>query len=394
MRRLFVHVKRMIAMAVRGGKMRFLHTSDLHIGKRVNGFSMLEDQREILRQITEIAVGEDCQGMIIAGDIYDRPAPGADAVALFDRFLCDLAEKGIRVIVISGNHDSPERVAYLGELLEKSGVTVSRKFDGSLQWVSMEDEHGRLNVYLLPYVKASTIRPFFPDREILSCEDGVRAILEQTPMALSGRNILVCHQFITGAEPGGSEELSVGGLDSVSAELFDAFDYVAMGHIHGAQKLRRETVRYSGSPLKYSFSEAGHTKSVVIVDVEELGNVQVRKVPLILPREMWEIRGTMEELLAHPVTDDYVRVVLTDEEVAPDARFTLQVNFPNMMRFAVENSRTMMEMEIEPVDIAEDKSPLELFEAFYRMQNGGMEPDGRRLTIVKEILEKLQEDDR
>ena len=376
--------------------MKFFHISDLHIGKYLNGYSLKENQMRILDQIVAYAEKIHPDAVLIAGDIYDKSAPSGEAYMMFDRFLDQISEirPEIPVLIIAGNHDSPERVAYLGELLEKSGVTVSRKFDGSLQWVSMEDEHGRLNVYLLPYVKASTIRPFFPDREILSCEDGVRAILEQTPMALSGRNILVCHQFITGAEPGGSEELSVGGLDSVSAELFDAFDYVAMGHIHGAQKLRRETVRYSGSPLKYSFSEAGHTKSVVIVDVEELGNVQVRKVPLILPREMWEIRGTMEELLAHPVTDDYVRVVLTDEEVAPDARFTLQVNFPNMMRFAVENSRTMMEMEIEPVDIAEDKSPLELFEAFYRMQNGGMEPDGRRLTIVKEILEKLQEDDR
>lgn len=374
--------------------MRFLHTSDLHIGKRVNGFSMLEDQRIILDRMIDIAVNEGCQGVIIAGDIYDRPAPGADAVALFDRFLCKLADKGMRVFAISGNHDSPERVAYLGDLLEKSGVTVSRKFDGTLQCVSVEDEHGRLNLYLLPYVKASVIRPFFPDREIISCEDGIRAILEQTPLALGGRNILVCHQFITGAEPGGSEELTVGGLDSVSAELFDAFDYVAMGHIHGAQKLRRETLRYSGSPLKYSFSEAGHTKSVVIVDVEEMGNVQVRKVLLTLPREMREIRGTMAELMDHPVTDDYVRVVLTDEEVVPDARFTLQVNFPNMMRFAVENSRTMTEVEIEPMDIAEDKTPLELFKVFYCMQNGGVEPDERRMAIVEEILEKLQEDDR
>ena len=374
--------------------MRFLHTSDLHIGKRVNGFSMLEDQRIILDQIAELAVSEGCRGVIIAGDIYDRPAPGADAVALFDRFLCKLADRGLQVFAISGNHDSPERVAYLGDLLEKNGVIMSRKFDGTLQSVSVEDEHGRLNIYLLPYVKASTVRPFFPDREILTCEDGVRAILEQTPMALGGRNILVCHQFITGAEPGGSEELTVGGLDSVSAELFDAFDYVAMGHIHGAQKLRRETVRYSGSPLKYSFSEAGHTKSVVIVDLEEMGNVQVRKVPLTLPREMREIRGTMAELLNYPVIEDYVRVVLADEEVAPDARFTLQINFPNMMRFAVENSRTMTEMEIEPMDIAEDKSPLDLFKAFYCMQNGGVEPDQRRLTIVEEILEKLQEDDR
>ncbi|MBQ8814731.1 MAG: exonuclease SbcCD subunit D [Lachnospiraceae bacterium] len=374
--------------------MRFLHTSDLHIGKRVNGFSMLEDQREILRQIAALAVSEGCGGILLAGDIYDRPSPGAEAVALFDEFLCRLASAGIRVFAISGNHDSPERVAYLGELLEKSGVTVSRKFDGTLQKVALEDEHGRLNIYLLPYVKASIVRRFFPEQEIETCEDAIRAILEREPLELGARNILVCHQFITGAEPGGSEELTVGGLDNISADLLDCFDYVALGHIHGAQKIKRETLRYSGSPLKYSFSEANHVKSVVIVDCNEMGCVEVKKVPLALPRDMREVKGTMEELLAHPRTADYVRVVLTDEEVLPDARFALLLNFPNMMRFAVENSRTKTELEIAPLDLAEEKTPIELFKEFYCMQNGGVEPDERRMSIVKAILEDLQEEDK
>lgn len=372
--------------------MRFLHTSDLHIGKRVNGFSMLEDQEQTLEQIVEIAVAENCGGLLLAGDIYDRPSPSGEAVALFDKFLCRLAEAGILVFAISGNHDSPERVAYLGDLLKKSGVTVSRRFDGKLQRASLEDDHGRLNIYLLPYLKPSMVRPFFPESEINTCEDAIRVILENEPMALGGRNILLCHQFITGAEPGGSEELTVGGLDSVSADLFDSFDYVALGHIHGGQKLKRETLRYSGSPLKYSFSEANHVKSVVIVDVEEMGNVTVRKVPLKLPREMREVKGSMEELMRLPWTEDYLRVVLTDEEVWSDARVTLMANFPNMMRFAVENSKTMSEIEVGPLDLAEEKTELELFQEFYALQNGGAEPDGQRMDIVGEIFESLREE--
>ena len=374
--------------------MRFLHTSDLHIGKRVNGFSMLDDQREILRQIAGLAVSEGCDGILLAGDIYDKPSPSGEAVALFDEFLCRLVKAGIRVFAISGNHDSPERVAYLGELLETSGVTMSRRFTGKLQRASLEDEHGRLNVYLLPYVKASTVRQFYPENGIVTCEDGIRTVLEGEPMELGARNILLCHQFITGAEPGGSEELTVGGLDCVSADLFDGFDYVALGHIHGPQKIKRENLRYSGSPLKYSFSEANQVKSVVIVDCHEMGKVEIRKVPLTLPHEMREVRGTMEELMNMPWTEDYVRVVLTDEEVWPDARVTLMGIFPNMMRFAVENSRTMSDIEAGPLEMAENKSELQLFSEFYAMQNGGEEPDEKRTEIVREILEKLQEEAR
>ena len=372
--------------------MRFLHTSDLHIGKRVNGFSLLGDQEKILEQIAALAVSENCDGILLAGDIYDRPSPSGEAVALFDKFLCRLAAAGIQVFAISGNHDSPERVAYLGDMLQVSGVTVSRRFSGKVQKASVEDEHGRLNIYLLPYLKASMVRPYFPDQEIVTCQDAIRVILENEPLELGARNILICHQFITGAEPGGSEELTVGGLDSVSADLFDCFDYVALGHIHGAQKLKRETLRYSGSPLKYSFSEANHVKSVVIIDCKEMGTVDVRKVPLQLPREMREVKGSMEELMKLPWTEDYLRVVLTDEEVWPDVRVTLMANFPNMMRFAVENSRTMSEVEVGPLDLAEEKSELDLFREFYAMQNGGAEPDERRMSIVREIFESLQEE--
>lgn len=372
--------------------MRFLHTADLHLGKRVNGFSMLSDQREILRQIKELAVREKCGGLLIAGDIYDRPSPGGEAIALFDEFLCGVAEAGIRVFAVSGNHDSPERVAYLGELLEASGVVVSRKFNGKLQKTTLEDEEGKLNLYLMPCLRASMVRPFFPEKEIVSCEDAVRAVLESEPPEAGARSILIGHQWITGAEPGGSEEMPVGDLDHVSAELFDRFDYVALGHIHGSQQIGRKTLRYSGSPLKYSFSEASHTKSVTIVDVREAGNVEVRTVPLVLPHEMREVRGTMSELMDMPWTEDYLRVVLTDEEVYPDARLTLTANFPNMMRFAVENSRTSSEIETGPLELAEDKSELELFSEFYQMQNGGIRPDEKRLAIVGEILEKLREE--
>lgn len=353
---------------------------------------MLEDQKVVLAQIAALAVSKHCDAILIAGDIYDRPSPSGEAVALFDEFLSSLVEKEIRVFMISGNHDSPERVSYLGDLLEVSGVTVSRRFSGKIQKTSVEDEHGKINIYLLPYLKASMVRPFFPDREITNCEEAIRAILENEPLELGTRNILISHQFITGAEPGGSEELTVGGADSVSADLFDCFDYVALGHIHGAQKIKRETLRYSGSPLKYSFSEAHHTKSVVIVDCNETGNVELRKVPLSLPHELREVKGSMEELMNLPWTEDYVRVVLTDEEICPDARVTLMANFPNMMRFAVENSRTRSEVEVGPMEEAEDKSELQLFQEFYAMQNGGVEPDEQRMCIVREIFESLQEE--
>lgn len=403
--------------------MRFLHTSDLHIGKRVNGFSLLDDQREVLHQIVALAVDEGCGGVLLAGDIYDRPAPGADAVALFDEFLCRLAEEKIQVFAISGNHDSPERIAYLGDLLKASGVIVSRRFSGRLQKVTVTDEHGPLHIYLMPYLKTSMVRPYFQDRELATCEEAVKAVLEtefapnsagkcaadeaemsdlagqcaadetKTPGGVGeDRRILIAHQFITGAEPGGSEELNVGGLDNISADLFDPFDYVALGHIHGAQKIKRETLRYSGSPLKYSFSEMNHTKSVVIVDCGKKGDIEIKKVPIHLPHEMREVKGSMEELMNLPYTEDYLRVVLTDEEVWPDARVTLMANFPNMMRFAVENSRTMTDIEVGLLDAVEEKTELDLFREFYRMQNGGAEPDERRENIVKEILEKLREE--
>ena len=304
--------------------MRLIHLSDLHLGKRVNGFSMLEDQRYILKEILRIIDEERPDAVLISGDVYDKAVPSAEAVLVLDEFLCRLAQCKLPVLMISGNHDSAERVAFGGRLMERSGVYVSPVYDGAVQPIVLHDAWGEVRIYLLPFLKPAHVRRCFPDETIESYTDALRVAVGQMEIDAGARNLLLTHQFVTGAARCESEELSVGGADHVDASVFDGFDYVALGHLHGPQSVGGEHIRYCGSPLKYSFSEAKQQKSVTLVELAEKGQVQVRTVPLVPQHDLREIRGTYlavteKSFYDGTATDDYLHITLTDEEDVPNA---------------------------------------------------------------------------
>lgn len=361
--------------------MKLLHISDLHIGKRVNEFSMLEDQKYILRQILAIADAQQADGVMIAGDIYDKPVPPAEAVQVFDWFLTELADRGKQVYAVSGNHDSAERIAFGAQLMRGRGVFVSPVYRGDTIRFTEKDAYGELCFYLLPFIKPAVVRHALedaPDMEGISLpesyHDAVKLAVERMGVDSGKRNILIAHQFVTGAGRCDSEEVSVGGLDNVDADVFDVFDYVALGHIHSPQSLKRETVRYCGTPLKYSFSEADQEKSVTVVELREKGNIALSTVPLLPLHDMRKIRGTYLEVTAKSFyqdtdTEDYVQITLTDEEDIPDGLQKLRIIYPNLMRLEYDNSRTRESRVIERAEEMEQKSELELFAEFYEMQN-------------------------
>ena len=384
--------------ALGGMPMKFIHLSDLHLGKRVNEFSMLEDQLYILTEILHVIDAEKPDGVLIAGDIYDKSVPSAEAVALLDDFLVRLAKRDLQIFLISGNHDSPERMAFGGRLMEGSGVHLAPVYDGKVRPITLTDAYGAVNFYLLPFVKPSHVRRCFPEREITTYTDALAAAIEAMGVDPAGRNVLVTHQFVTGAARCDSEELSVGGTDNVDASVFDPFDYVALGHIHGPQRVGRETVRYCGTPLKYSFSEASHQKSVTVVELEAKGAVSVRTVPLVPLRDLVELRGTYEELTFRGFYEgtsyqkDYVHITLTDEEDIPDAMRKLQIIYPNLMKLDYDNRRTRAGARLDGAEDAEQKSPLELLEEFYEKQNG--QPMGEeQQAFARTWMERIWEED-
>ena len=356
--------------------MKLFHLSDLHLGKRLCEQSLLEDQREILRRILTILDDERPDAVLIAGDVYDKPVPPAEAVQLFDEFLVQLAGRQTPVFVISGNHDSPERIAFGGRLMQASRVYMAPVYDGRVEPVPLADEHGPVDVYLLPFLKPAGVRRFFPEREIATYTDAVRAAVEAMAPDPARRSVLVTHQFVTGAARCDSEELSVGGSDNVDAAVFDGFDYVALGHLHGPQAAGRPALRYCGSPLKYSFSEAGQTKSVTVVELAEKGRVTVRTRPLTPLRELRELRGRYEELTLRSFyegtsyPEDYLHITLTDEEDLPDAVGKLRAIDRNLLRLDYDNARTRAGAWDAQLPRAEQKTPLELFAELYEKQNG------------------------
>lgn len=377
--------------------MKFIHLSDLHLGKRVNEFSMLEDQKYILDEIIKVIDDEKPDGVLIAGDVYDKSVPSIEAVQLFDDFLYRLSGRALQVFVISGNHDSPERIAFGARLMERSGVHLSPVYAGTVTSMSMQDAYGMVHIHMLPFVKPSHVRRFYPDAEIENYTDAVLTALSDLPKASSERNVLVTHQFVTGASRSDSEEISVGGSDNVDAAVFDGFDYVALGHIHGPQNVGtgKGTVRYCGTPLKYSFSEAKHEKSVTVVELKEKGNVSVRAVPLIPRYDLREIRGTYMELTAKSFyegspAEDYLHITLTDEEDIPDAIGKLRVIYPNLMKLDYDNRRTRASGELEIAETDRRRTPMELFAEFYRKQNNQpMSEEQREFTdrLIRKIWE-------
>ena len=375
--------------------MKLIHLSDLHLGKRVNEFSMLEDQEYILIKILNIIDQEKPDGILIAGDVYDKSIPSVEAVQLLDSFLEKLAEKKQQVFLISGNHDSPERLNFASSLIGLSGIHISSVYQEKIRPFTMEDEYGPINIYLLPFIKPAYVRSRFPDEAVETYTDAVRVSIEHMGVNSSERNVIVTHQFVTGAVRSESEEISVGGSDNVDASVFDEFDYVALGHIHGPQKIGRKTVRYCGTPLKYSFSEVKHQKSVTVVELREKGNVEVRTVELIPKRDMRELRGSYKELTNkknYVGTDleDYLHITLTDEEDVLDGMALLRTIYPNLMKLDYDNRRTRENQQIGQVNNIENKSPLQLFQEFYEKQNN-KQMSQEQSALAAELIEHIWE---
>jgi len=376
--------------------MKLIHLSDLHIGKRVNEVSMIEDQEYILTVILNIVDEEKGDAVLIAGDIYDKSVPSAEAVTLFDQFLCRLARRGLPTLIISGNHDSAERLAFGNRLFERSGIHISPAYSGKVDPVTLTDEHGEVRFWLLPFVKPAHVRRYYPDEGIESYTDAVRAAIGHMDVDKCGRNVLLTHQFVTGASTCESEEISVGGSDNVDASVFADFDYVALGHIHGPQNIGSNRVRYCGTPLKYSFSEAAHYKSVTVVELGEKGSVTLRTIPLTPRRDMREIRGTFAELTdkmfySAQATEDYLHIILTDEEDVPEGLGRLRVIYPNLMKLSYDNTRTRTTQLVGGAEDVKRKSPLELFEELYEVQNNQPMSQEQR-AFAQELIEEIRED--
>lgn len=377
--------------------MKLIHLSDLHLGKVVNGFSMLDDQKYILKQIVKIIDEESPDAILIAGDVYDRSVPSAEAVTLLDDFLGQLAERKLETFLISGNHDSPERNAFASKLIDQSGIHISPVFRGEVKPHIFYDGDGEVAVYMLPFLKPITVSAVYPEEkdQIKSYTDAMRVALNHLDIDSSRRNVLVTHQFVTGAARSDSEEKSLGGADNIDPDVFDAFDYVALGHIHRPQTIT-EKIRYSGSPLKYSFSEIDYDKSVTIVELEQKGKREIRTAPLLPLHDMKQIRGTFNELVDKSFYDglnreDYYRVILTDENDVFEALSKLRVIYPNIMGLEYDNARTKATSETLKEVSIDDVSPLDIFADFYEKQNG-RKLDETPYKYVTEQIEKIWEE--
>lgn len=377
--------------------MKFIHLSDLHLGKRVNEYSMLEDQEYILKKIINIVDDETPDGVIIAGDIYDKSVPSAEAVRLFDNFLVQLATRRIEVFVISGNHDSPERIAFGSRIMDASGIHMSPVYEGNVVPFSMKDEYGTVYVYMLPFIKPAHVRRFF-EGEITSYTDAMKIVVSKMDINTANRNVLITHQFVTGALRSESEEISVGGSDNVDVVAFEPFDYVALGHIHSPQNCGSETVRYCGTPLKYSFSEAKDNKSVTIVELGEKGKISYKTVALVPQHDLVELKGSYEELTLKSFYDnttwqeDYTHITLTDEEDIPDVIGKLRTIYHRLMKIDYDNKRTRMNAEINGTYEVDKKSPMELFSDFYELQNN-QPMSTEQYDFIQKLIEKTWEDE-
>lgn len=375
--------------------MKFFHLSDLHLGKRLNEFSMIEDQRYILKEILTVINKEKPDGILIAGDVYDRSIPSEDAMKLWDEFLISLAEKKIPVFAISGNHDSAIRFSDHGELVDVTGIHLSPVFDGNTKCFRLTGKEVSVNIYMLPFIKPAVVKSIFPDEEIYDYTDACRVAINHMNIDTNETNILIAHQFVTGATRCESEEIVVGGLDNVDASVFDDFDYVALGHIHGKQTIGKETIRYCGTPLKYSFSEKDHQKTITVLNIDKKGEIIIDEIPLTPMHDLREIKGSYAELTAkknyeNTNTDDYIHAVLTDENDVIDAVGKLRVIYPNLMKLSYDNARTKEQREVTDIENIEHKSPIELFEEFYEKQNNVAMSDEQREFVI-ECIESIWE---
>ena len=374
--------------------MRFLHTGDIHLGRKLNNLNLLDDQIYILNQIVDICVREKVDCLFVCGDIYNNTSPTPECMAALDDFLNKLVANNIKTFIIYGNHDSDQRVAYLNNLTRKSNIFISDKFEGNIEKITIQDEFGDIIIHLLPFVKASYVKKLYPKSNIETFEDAIKTILNNHEIDKNKRNIILAHQHVTGAEFSDVEERFIGGLDNVNAEVFDDFDYVALGHIHKSQVIERETLRYSGSIMKYSFSEERHIKSVTLVDINEKSNdkvdININLIPLEPRYNLKTIRGSFEDIKNIETTNDFIRVILTDEEVNPDARSILFTQFPNIVSCTVDNSKTKKDINIDNDLEIENISIVDLFKEFYKLQNNNCEISEEHLKVLTKIINEIK----
>ena len=378
--------------------MRLLHLSDLHLGKKLNEAPLYDDQRHILAAILALVDAHAPDAVLVAGDVFDRPVPSAEAVGLLDFFLTGLADRGVPALLISGNHDSAERLAYGAAQFRPRGVHISPPLDEAhrvIKPLRLWDEHGAVALWPLPFIKPAHVRALWPEAKAENTADAVAAVLDTLPLDPAERNVLVCHQYLTGAVRAESEETPVGGLDGVDAALFDRFDYVALGHLHRAQRVGRDAVRYAGSPLKYSFSEAKDEKSATLVTLGAKGDVAVTPLPLTPLRELRELRGayaslTLRQNYLGTAVDDYLRITLTDEDDVPDALSKLQVIYKNLLALDYDNARTRAGAAAEAPGAERPRTPLELLADFYALQNNRALGDAQRAYALP-LMEALWE---
>jgi len=382
--------------------MKLMHLSDLHIGKRLNEVNLIEDQAYILDQIITLAGTIAPDGILLAGDIYDKSMPSSEAIRLFDDFLSKIAQLKIPCFVISGNHDSPERIAFGSSIMAGQNIFMSKVFNGKIEPVSLTDAFGEVMIYMLPFIKPAHVKAFHEGANIESYEEALSQVIESLTLDQSKRNVLVMHQFITGkgtaVDRSDSESISVGGSDNIDVSVFKAFDYVALGHLHKPHSIGRETVRYAGSPLKYSFSETQHIKSVTLITLNEKGSILIDALPLVPKRDLRKIKGPIDALLSKERyrdtnLEDYIHVTLTDESEILDAIGRMRQVYPNIMSIDFENNRSRTLSNKTGADSLDDKTDLELFSEFYALQNNEVLCE-EKLAIVRDLLEKLGEEQR
>jgi exonuclease SbcD len=377
--------------------MKFIHTGDLHIGKSVNEFSMLEEQKNILNQIIQIAMEKEVEAIVLAGDIYDRSVPPSEAVEVLDEFLTRLVDKKIKVLAISGNHDSPERLSFASSILKNQGVHIEGNFNGEIKKVIFQDEHGEIAFFLMPFIKLSSVRQYFND-DINTLQEAIHAIVDKMEMDCNTRNVMITHYFVTNAgiapEQCDSEsQIMVGGIDNIDAGCFKGFDYTALGHLHGPQRISQNHIYYAGSPLKYSFSEVHHNKGVNLVELKEKGSITVEKIPLTPIHNMRKIKGKLMELMKEENysladTNDYICATLTDEDELFDPIGTLRSVYPNIMQIVLDKNSNDIESDSKGAQ-NRSKTTMELYEEFYELVSR-KELDSERRKIIIDIMKEAQ----
>ena len=369
--------------------MKLLHIADLHIGKVYREVSFLDDQIYLLDEIVNVCLEEKIDALLIAGDIYQNSIPGSDAIKAFNDFLIKLSKNNIKTYIISGNHDNEERVTYLNELIKDKGIYIANKYQGELSKLVLNDEYGKLNLYMLPFFKPIEIRRLFNNEAVKNSNDALKLILGKENIDYNERNIMMMHQFLSGAIKSDSEEVAVGGVDAIDYHELCDFDYVALGHIHSPQKIGRDYIRYSGSLMKYSFSEINQQKSITIIDIKEKGNLIITEKYLKARKDFREVKGMLNDILKLPPSDDYMSVVLCDEEIMMDAKLSVYMHYPNTMRIRVENSKTNYDEEIKSEEIMENSDPLSLFKEFYKINNGNVEPNDNLIKIIEDAIKEV-----